>query len=148
MVQVVKVEGEVRVKDGSGMSSQYYEREFELGDEISEVSVARSIIRKALIVEDLRKTVSGFKSVRTMQVVSMSKRGGKKEGSTKLEQLVSEATKLSAMPDNLDQYDTVRAKEEAIERSVAKKKQVDKSVKNNKSTGVAGSTVEDLGYID
>lgn len=140
MVQIVKVEGEARVRDGSNLTTEFYEREFEINDMKSEGEI-RSLVRKALIVDELKKTIKGFKSVRTMEIVDIKKKEGKKEDTTRLEDLMAEAMKLEAVPDNLDQYGSTKSKEEALERSIAKKKKADKAPKKKEQ-------VEDLGYID
>lgn len=142
MAIVVKVEGEVRVKDGTGVGTEFYEREFELDDSVGEnEGVVRSIIRKGFIVEDLRRSVKGYKSVRTMEVVSIDKKDGK-ANTSELGELTSEAVKLGAVPDNLDLYGSEKSKADALRRSIEKKKESDKAPAKK------DEQVEDLGYID
>lgn len=142
MAIVVKVDGEVRVREGNSLTTEYYQREFELDDSVgTDEGVIRSILRKGFIVEDLRKSVKGYKSVRTMGIVSVEKRNGKAEVS-ELGKLTSEAVKRNAVPDNLDLYGSESAKIEALKRSIEKKKAHDKApVKKDEQ-------VQDLGYID
>lgn len=138
MVMTVKVEGEVRVRDGSNLTTEFYEREFDI-DDVENEGIARSVVRKALLGEDLRRTVRGFKSIRTMRVVDLSQKKGKKTEVTKLERLMAEAIKEDAVPDGLDQYGSADSKVAALERSLAKKR----SPFRRPDDGV-----EDLGYID
>lgn len=142
MAIAVKVGGEVRVRDGNSLTTEYYEREFELDDSVgTDEGVIRSILRKGFIVEDLRKTVKGYKSVRTMSIISIDQRPGKAEVS-ELGKLTSKAVKSNAMPDNLDLYGSEAAKIEALKRSIEKKQSHDKApVKKDEQ-------VQGLGYID
>lgn len=145
MSKLVTVEGQVVVKQSGGLVVEHYEREFELDDGIGSEAEARSLIRKALIEPELRKSVDNFRRVRTMQVVSMADKKGKKESATELEKVVQEAVKLGCMPDSLEMYGDQASKVEAVKRAIKKKKEHDKTADKPKpdANGVA-----DLGYID
>lgn len=140
----VKVSGEVVLKDGRGTEVKWYEREFDLDDSYGEeVGILRSVIRKGMIEQDLRKSEDRFKAVRTMQVDSVEKVGGKAEAASELDKKLLEATKKGCVPDNLAAYGSDRSKIEALDRSLSR---VGK--KGKKSEKVGNAEVIDEGYID
>lgn len=140
----VKVSGEVVLKDGRGTEVKWYEREFDLEDSYGEdVGVLRSVIRKGMIEYDLRKTEERFKAVRTMQVDSVEKVGGKGDVASELDKKLLEATKKGCVPDNLGAYGGEKAKIEALDRALSR---VGK--KGKKSEKVGNAEVVDEGYVD
>lgn len=140
----VKVSGEVILKDGRGTEIKWYEREFDLGDEYGEdVGILRSVIRKGIIEQDLRKTEGRFKSVRTMQVDSVERVGGKGESASELDTKLLEATKKGCVPENLAAYGSDKSKVEALDRALSR------VVKKGKGSEKVGNVdVIDEGYID
>lgn len=141
-MKVAKVEGQVVVKDGSGLAVEFYEREFELDDAVKDEGMARAVIRKVLIEEDLRKSVENYKRVRTMSLVSLVDRAGKKENG-KLELLAMEAVQKGVVPENLNMYKSPEAKEKALEAALARPVK-----KVRKAEPEVDSGVVDEGYVD
>jgi len=140
----VKVEGEVVIKDHGSQYIDFYEREFELDDAVTDEGIARSVIRKTMIGNELRKSVPGYKRVRTMQVVGFEATAEKKQGGH-LERVAVEAVKAGVMPENLDMYRDDAGKVRAIEGALEKAK----ARKGVKAKGtVADPEVVDEGYID
>jgi len=133
-----KIEGECIVKKAGGQMPEWYEAEFEL--DTDEESIARSMIKKGYIRDHLRKTVDGFRRVRTVFIVSGKVVKERKEPIDDYEKKLKRAAKEGAMPEQLDNYGGKRQKEEALDRSYERKVSGKKKKKN--------SQVEDLGYID
>lgn len=139
MPKKVKVEGEVALRDNNSVVLEWFEREIILDDSVKTLEEARRIIKRGLINEELKK-MPNFKRVRTCQVVSFEDTTDKAENSD-LQKALIEATKLSCVPENLQNYrkeeDKVRALSQAIEKAKARAKK--KPTKGNET---------DLGYVD
>jgi hypothetical protein len=142
-MKIAKVEGEVVVKDGSGLRVEFYEREFELDDVVKDEGTARAVIRKALVADELRRSVEGYKRVRTMQVVSLESRDGAKAGG-ELDKLVVRALEMDAVPENLEKYGSVESKERAVRASIERVE----VAKRRKAKRVREVEVVDEGYVD
>ena len=117
MDNLVKVEGDLRIKDGSGMMIDFYEEEFILSDAIKNKEQALSLIRKGLITERLSRKVAGFKSVRTCQVISIEPTTEKAEQSD-LEIILLKAIELGCVPENIDNYKRPDHKLKALQKAV------------------------------
>jgi len=139
MVTTYRVKGDARVVEGTGLTTQPYEREFTIND-VSGDGIARSIIKKTMLPDNLRETMPGYKSVRRMDIENVVQKKGKKpkEEVTDVEVLMEEALKLGAVPDGLSQYGSSEAKCEALRRSIEKKRG------GRKSRG----SEQDLGYVE
>jgi len=104
MVTTYRVKGDARVVEGTGLTTRPYEREFTIND-VSGDGIARSIIKKTMLPDNLRETMPGYKSVRRMDIENVVQKKGKKpkEEVTDVEVLMEEALKLGAVPDGLSQ---------------------------------------------
>ena len=123
MDNLVKVEGEMVCKDGTGRRFEFFEEDFVLS--VSDINQARALIRKAMIEERLRKKeVTGaleypdFRKVRTMQVISITPTDEKAEHS-ELDTAMLRAIELECIPDNLDNYKRPDYKLKALEKAIA-----------------------------
>lgn len=143
-MKVAKVEGEVVVKDGSGLSVEFYEREFELDDVVKDEAMARVVLRKTMVEDELRRSVEGYKRVRTMQVVSLEERDGEKKGGGELDKLVVKAVEMDVLPENLGVYRSTESKEKAITASIERAEVARK--RRGRKKGEA--EVVDEGYVD
>lgn len=146
MGMLAKVEGELYVRtDAKTINIEFYEEEFILDNTIKDIGEARSIIRKGLLNERLRKKVKNYKKFRTCQVVSLEKTN--EESKTgEMEKKLLEATKLGCVPVNLDSYLSEGGKEKALEKAIEVKKQRAKADKKKQKR--AKVDVEDLGIVD
>jgi len=145
MGMLAKVEGEVFVRtDAKTTNIQFYEEEFILDDDIKDIAIARSIIRKAMIHDRLRKTIKNYKKFRTCQVISLKPVSTKAE-TTDVERKMIEAAKLNCVPMNLDSYATDQSKEKALDKAIESAKVRKAQVKK---TGKKDIQIEDEGYID
>lgn len=133
------VEGEVIVRDGTGNSIEFYTEEFIVDDAVRTAGQARSIIKKGFITDRLRKTVEGFKRVRTCQVVEFQKTSDKPENS-ELDQLLLKAAELECIPENIDNYKRPDYKQKALERAIAKAEERKAKAKPD--------AMKDLGEVD
>lgn len=139
MTKKVVVEGEYKIRDGHYVSIEFFKEEFILDDAVKTKEQARSIIKKGLIFDRLRKT-SNFKGIRTCQVVSFEDSAENSE-SGDLDKLLIEATELNCIPENINNYKRADYKIKALEKAIdLAKKRVQKKTKSNSET--------DLGYID
>ena len=136
MNNVVKVEGELVVKDGTGSMIEFYEEEFILDSSIS-LGQARSLIRKGLITEKLRRSKDGFKRVRTCQVVDMSPTTEKAEGGELAKEMIK-AVELGCVPGNIDSYKKPEDKLRAVK----------KAIDTHSKRKTPKSNVKDLGVVD
>jgi hypothetical protein len=118
MAKLAKVEGEVVVKDGTGQSLEFYEESFVLDDAVKNTNQARSIIKKGLISERLRRVVKGYKRVRTCQIVEFTNTDQVAEQSD-MDKLFLEATELGCVPENIDNYKRPDFKQKALEKAIA-----------------------------
>ena len=139
MSKLARVEGEVVVKDGTGQSLEFYEAEFVLSDAVQTANQARSLIRKGLISEHLRREVKGYKRVRTCQVVEFTTTNKVAEQS-EMDKLFLEATELGCVPENIDNYKRPDYKQKALERAI----------ENHKSrvAKVKPDVMQDLGDVE
>lgn len=139
MGNLVKVEGEAVVKDGTGKMITFYEQEFIIDDSIDNKNTALSLIRKGLITERLRKSLDGFHAVRTCQIISMNPTDEKPIHS-EIDSALLRAIELGCVPENLENYrrpdHRLKALNKAIELAEKRKKNVKKD------------NVTDLGQID
>jgi hypothetical protein len=135
MSNLIKVEGELVVKDGTGRMIEFYEEEFIL--DVSDKNKARSLIRKGLITERLQKKTQGFKSVRTCQVISIEPTQEKSEVS-ELSQVMLKAIDMGCVPENIDSYKRQDHKLKALQRAieVAEKRKASQKPDNVKNEGV------------
>ncbi len=117
MDNLVKVEGEMIVKDGTGRMSEPYEEEFIISHEIKTPEQARSLIRNGLIVDCLRKKVNGFRAVRTCQIVSMEPTKEQAPQSD-LDKAFIKAIELGCIPENISVYKSPVSKLKAIEKAI------------------------------
>lgn len=117
MSKLAKVEGEVVVKDGTGSSIEFYEQEFILSDEVHSVNQARSLIKKGLITERLRREIQGFKRVRTCQIIEFTSSNAPAEQS-EMDKLFLRATELGCVPENIDNYKRSDFKAKALEKAI------------------------------
>lgn len=141
-MKIAKVEGEVVVKDGSGLSVEFYEREFELDDAVKDEGMARAVVRKAMVADELRRSVEGYKRVRTMQLVSLEDRAGAKVGG-ELDRLVVKALEIDAVPENLEKYGSDESKKRAVKASIDR---VEGARRRKAKKGAV--EVIDEGYVD
>lgn len=125
MAKLARVDGQVVVRDGTGMALEFYEEEFILDDAVQSAAQARALIKKGLISERLRKTVKGYKRVRTCQVIEFTNTTAKAEQS-EMDKLFLEATELNCVPENIDNYKRPDYKEKALRSAIeqAKKRKV------------------------
>ena len=138
MPKLAKVEGEVIVKDGTGQAIEYYEAEFVLDDAVKTGPQARSVIRKGLISERLRKTVQNFRRVRTMQLVSFDRTDAPAEQS-ELDRLLLRASEMDCIPENIDNYKRPDYKAKALEKAIELAERRAKTAKPD--------SVKDLGEV-
>ena len=117
MDKLVKVEGELVVKDGTGRMIEFYEEEFILDESVDTVDKARSLIKKGLITERLQRKVSGFKAVRTVKVVSIEDSVEKADDS-ELTKAMLKAIELNCVPQNIDNYKRADYKLKALEKAI------------------------------
>jgi hypothetical protein len=140
MPKKAKVEGEVAIRDNNSVLLEWFEREIVLDDSVKTLEEARRIIKRGLLVEEMKKTIPNFKRIRTCQVVSFEDTSDLPD-SSELTKLLTEATKLNCLPENLQNYrkeeDKIRMLASAIEKSKAKAK---KKPARGEET--------DLGYVD
>lgn len=139
MSKLAKVEGEVVVKDGTGQAVEFYEEEFILDDAVRDTNQARSIIKKGLISERLRRKVQNFKRVRTCQVIEFTTTDEVAEQSD-MDKLFLKATELNCVPENIDNYKRPDYKQKALERAIENAEKRKASEKPD--------SVQDLGYVD
>ncbi len=139
MAKLARVEGEVVTKDGSGLAIEFYEQEFILDDAVKTASQARSVIKKGLIAERLRRTIQGFKRVRTCQVIEFTDTNEKPEQSD-MDKLFLRATELACVPENIENYKRPDYKQKALERSIA--------LAEERIAKAKPDVVQDLGYVD
>jgi len=117
MDKLVKVEGELVVKDGTGRMIEFYEEEFILDESVDSVDKARSLIKKGLITERLQRKVSGFKAVRTVKVISIEDSEEKADDSD-LTKAMLKAIELNCVPQNIDSYKRTDYKLKALEKAI------------------------------
>jgi hypothetical protein len=118
MAKLAKVEGEVVTKDGTGQAIEFYEQEFILDDAVKTAEQARSIVKKGLITERLRRTVQNFKRVRTCQIIEFTNTDAVPEQSD-MDRLFLKATELNCVPENIDNYKRPDFKQRALEKAIA-----------------------------
>jgi len=131
MSYLIKVEGELVVKDGAGRMIEFYEEDFIL--DISDKNKARSLIRKGLITERLQKKTHGFKSVRTCQVISIEPTEEKSEVSD-LTTAMLKAIELGCVPENIDNYKRQDYKLKAVQKAIENFEQRKKAKKPDNVT--------------
>lgn len=117
MDKLVKVEGELVVKDGTGRMIEFYEEEFILDESVDSIDKARSLIKKGLITERLQRKVSGFKAVRTVKVISIEDSEEKADNSD-LTKAMLKAIELNCVPSNIDNYKRADYKLKALDRAI------------------------------
>jgi hypothetical protein len=125
MDNLVKVEGEMVCRDGTGRRFEFFEEEFIIDGSVDTIPKARSLIRKALIADRLQKKTDGknliypdFRKVRTLQVISMNATEEKAEHSD-LDKAMLKAIELGCVPENLDNYKRSDYRLKALERAIA-----------------------------
>ncbi len=139
MSKLARVEGEVVVKDGTGQALEFYEAEFVLDDAVQTANQARSLIKKGLISEHLRRNVKNYKRVRTCQIVEFTTTDKVAEQSD-MDKLFLEATELGCVPENIDNYKRPDYKQKALERAIANHK--------DRAAKAKPDNVQDLGYVE
>lgn len=141
---LVLVEGEVIVKDGTGSTIEFYEEEFVIDGSIDTIPMARSLIKKGLIGERLRKKVPGYRAVRTCQVISLSPTEQEAKQS-ELDLAFLKAIQLGCVPENIDSYKRPDYKLKALEKAIdlAIKRRKDTRKRNNKEL-----EIQDMGYVN
>jgi hypothetical protein len=139
MSKLAKVEGEVIVKDGTGHAIEFYEQSFILDDAVKTAAQARLLIKKGLITERLRKSVTNFKRVRTCQVVEFTSSDAPAEQSD-MDKLFLRATELNCVPENIDNYKRPDFKEKALQKAIA--------LAEDRIAKSKPDAVQDLGYVD
>lgn len=145
MGMLAKVEGEVFVRtEAKTVNIEFYEEDFILDDDIKEIAIARSIIRRAMIDQRLRKKVTNYKKVRTCQVISLEPVDKKSETGS-MEKKLLEASKLNCVPQNLDSYANDKSKEKALDKAIETAKDRKKKAAAKKKKA---QQVEDLGMVD
>lgn len=131
MGKFVKVEGEAYIRrDTKTVLIDIYEEDFILDDSVESADEARSIIRKGLLDDRLKKTLENYKKFRTCQVLEFKETKDKPEGG-RVDKLLVEATKLQCAPDNLSSYGSPKAKEKALEKAIHTAKNRKNNVKKN-----------------
>jgi len=115
MANLVKVEGEVVTKDGSGKAIEFYEESFVL--DVEDKNQALSLIRKGLITDRLRRKTEGFKQVRTCQIVSINFTEEKPEND-ELTKVMLRAIELGCVPENIDNYKRPDYKLVALQKAI------------------------------
>lgn len=137
MAKLARVDGQVVVRDGTGMALEFYEEEFILDDAVQSAAQARALIKKGLISERLRKTVKGYKRVRTCQVIEFTNTNAVAEQS-EMDKLFLEATELNCVPENIDNYKRPDYKEKALRSAI----------EQAKKRKVKPDPMQDLGEVD
>jgi len=132
-------EGEVVFKDGNNTAIKFYTEEFVLDDSIPDLERARSLIQAGLIADRLRRTIEGYKRVRTCEVVSFGSTNEQAENG-KLDKLLSEAATMGCLPENIEIYADPENKARALERAIEGQKKRAKKAK--------ADNVQDMGYVD
>lgn len=137
MSKIVKVEGEVVVKDGTGTALEFYEAEFVVDDAVENENQARAMIQNGLLGDKLRRTIDGYKRWRTCAVVSM---GASQEAApdSDLDKALLEATKLGCVPENIENY---RRPDYKLKALVA-------AIDNHKKAKKPKDAFKDEGYVD
>ena len=138
MSNLVKVEGEAYLLEDGVAGIEFYEEEFIVDSSVDSVGKARSLLRKAFITERLRKKLSGFNRVKTMQVVEFEPTD-KKAKQSDLDKKLLQAIELSCVPENLELRKTDEAKVRALDTAIT----TAKARKEKKR-----KTVIDQGFID
>lgn len=138
MNNLVKVEGEVIVKDGTGSMIEFYEEEFVLEIGLTK-SEYLSLIRKGLIAERLRKR-DGYKRIRTCQIVSIDSTDNAKDETTDLTKAMLRAVELNCIPANLDNYKRADYKLKAILKAI--------DLAEKKAKAPKKDIVQDMGYVN
>lgn len=142
MSKKVLVEGEVRVRNSSGVVEiQFYEEEFNLDDSVQTLAQARQIIKRGLITHRLSKKIAGLKSVRTIDVTTFEDSTEKAENA-ELDVLLTKAVELQCVPANIDNYKRPDYKIKALEKAIKNAQERIEKAKKKKSN------VEDQGYVD
>lgn len=141
MGKLVKVEGQVRYKDGLSVGIGFYEEEFILDDSIKTEAEARQLIQNGLISDRLRKTVDNFKGWRTCDIVQFDNTEKQPEFS-ELDKAMMEAMKLNCVPENIDNYRRPDYKLKALQQAIANHKEVQAKKKAQKEQ------TQDQGYVD
>jgi len=108
-------------------------------DAVQNANQARSLVRKGLISERLRKKVHGFKRVRTCQIIEFTVTDETAEQSD-MDKLFLEATELGCVPENIDNYKRPDYKMKALERAIENHKARAKAQKPD--------AMQDMGYVD
>lgn len=139
MSKLARVEGEVIVKDGTGHAIEFYEETFIIDDAVQNAAQARSLIKKGLITERLRKAIKNFKRVRTCQVVEFTSSDKPAEQSD-MDKLFLRATELNCVPENIDNYKRPDFKEKALQKAIA--------LAEERIAKAKPDVVRDLGYVD
>jgi cell division protein FtsX len=133
MSKLVKVEGDVAIDNGVGVFIDTYEAEFILDDNINEIGIARSLIRKSMITPKLKKEITGFKHVRTMQVVSMEDTKEQAQENGEFQTLMLEAIELVCVPENLELRASEEAKIKTLKDAIRMKKARNARVKSKEN---------------
>ena len=115
MANLVQVEGEVVVKDGSGKMIEFYTENFIL--DVEDKNKCLSLIRKGLITDRLRKKTEGFKQVRTCQIVDIKYTDEKPEND-ELTKVMLRAIELGCVPENIDNYKRPDYKLTALQKAI------------------------------
>lgn len=119
MGKTALVEGEVVFKSGSNSMIDFYEESFDFSDEVETLAQARQILHAGLCADRLRKSVKGFRRVRTCQVVEFkdNEKSPSKDQSD-YEKLLVKATKLGCVPDSFERYTSEKGRGKALTKAI------------------------------
>lgn len=148
MVKKVEVSGDMIVGDSRSKWVKPYSLEIEVPDGLENDGVIRSLARKVIVPDLLRKQEEMFRRIRTLQIDSVKdvkEAKGSEKKFSELEEKMAEAANKGCVPDNLESYGSDKTKLEALGRAIDKADK-EKAGKSRKKQG--GVTEQDEGYID
>jgi len=122
MGKLAVCEGEVVMVNNKVSTIEWYSEEFVLSDSVKDIGVARSMLQAGLIASRLRPKVTGFRRVRTCQVVKFEDTS-EKPASSAFDALLMEAVELSCVPEQIDKYATDESKAYALKTAIARHKE-------------------------
>lgn len=143
MVTKVKIEGEVVCYVNNTNVIKFYSEEVELSDSIKTRGEAMSVLHNGLGGDLLRPKFDGFRRMRTCDVThieSTKQKSGKSKDQLEYEDLLSEATKLGCVPENLGMYELGASRNKALSGAIDKFRKRLKASTNPTSTTSTTST--------
>lgn len=144
MVTKAKIEGEVVCYVNNTNVIKFYSEEVELSDSIKTRGEAMNVLHNGLGGDLLRPKFDGFRRMRTCDVThikSTRQKSSKSKDQLEYEDLLSKATKLGCVPENLGMYELGASRNKALSGAIDKfKKRLKASTDTSTSTPSSTST--------